>query len=155
MKSQQAWENCTVMSCTACTLHHILLRWPNQGCGARAMHRVQGAWKMSEHFFRWEGIREEAKWYLHLKYSCHNTAWISRHPNACYMPRPLHPPWFDRPNNISSRVQIMEPFIVYIILIRHPSEMQTLSSAPCSQTSLICVFLYCETSRFIRIQTDR
>jgi hypothetical protein len=33
-------------------------------------------------------------------------------PHACYMPCPSHPPWLDRSNYTSRRVQVMKPLIM-------------------------------------------
>jgi hypothetical protein len=64
------------------------------------------------------------------KFAC-----IFHHPPT---PTPTHPPWFDRPNNIWWRVQIVQLLIVqsFSASCHCLSWVQILPSAPCSQTPL-------------------
>jgi hypothetical protein len=41
-----------------------------------------------------------SEWYLPLRFSVRNFVCISNLSHACYIRRPSHPPWFDRPDNV-------------------------------------------------------
>jgi hypothetical protein len=60
---------------------------------------------------------------------------------VCYMPSASHPFWFDHPNNIWIRVQIMEVLIMHFfssLLSLHPSYIQMSLSTLFSNTTSLC-----------------
>jgi hypothetical protein len=76
-----------------------------------------------------------SKWFLPFRFSNHNIVCIYHLSHPCYMSRPSHTHWIDRPNNIWWRVQVMK------LIIMQPSpasrhflrlRSQLFSSAPCS-----------------------
>jgi len=52
-----------------------------------------------------------SKWFPHFDFSGQHV-WISCRSHACYVLLPSHRPWFDHPNNIWWRVEIMMLFIM-------------------------------------------
>jgi hypothetical protein len=53
-----------------------------------------------------------SKWCLPSRFSNQNIVRISLRSHACYMSRPSHLPWVDRPNDIWWSVQVMKLLII-------------------------------------------
>jgi hypothetical protein len=53
-----------------------------------------------------------SKWSLPFRFPNQNIVRISHLSHACYTPRPSHPPWFHRPNNILRSVQVLKLSLV-------------------------------------------
>jgi hypothetical protein len=53
-----------------------------------------------------------SQWSLAFRPSNQNPVNTSPLPHACHMCSPPHPPWFNHPNNIQWRIQVMKLIIV-------------------------------------------
>jgi hypothetical protein len=79
---------------------------------------------------------------LPLSFTNKNPVYIFHISHACYMPQPSHTPWFNHPNNIFWRVQIINLLIVHLSYVSYHFCLLGLNNVLilCSKITSMCGF---------------